>query len=478
MADTIFCHACGEPIPADSNYCEHCGVRLERVVPSRKSVVSTIVSHAQERVQVPAPGTAELASQISVQLRAPTVTLALTAGALAAAGMFAIGVVLNLALPDHTLVGAVGEGKGVISAGFAQMVNFLQTGYGDGVGRVGPALFVVFPIGTCAFAAVAQARRTLGLAPSSRLLSGAGVGLVFGLLMLIPALGAGSLGGVHGGSEPNALAAVFLGALWGALGGLLGTYYIVRTALTPGFIPGLIPPTMRASLGTAYLALRPLAVLLAVMTVASTGVWTVETLLKADLRRGNSTPVATVDNAAYAIEHGLDWAELAGLAQFESTGGTAGSAETPVPIGDLSKLKVNGEGRYRLFGFIHVLPAYTFIPLVTFLLGSGLALAFAAGAAVAQSRLPATLSSAAAWGSLVGPAWALAMVILDALFSKALFGRADGSSVFWSFLLAGLGVGALGGLVSMQGQHRRGSNDVEVKAAVDAVAATNDLGGQ
>jgi hypothetical protein len=478
MADTIFCHACGEPIPADSNYCEHCGVRLERVVSSRKPVVSTIVGQAQARLQAPAPGAAQLASELSVQLRAPAVTLALTAGALAAATMFAIGVVLNLALPDHTLVGAVGEGKGVISGGFAQMVNFLQAGYGNGVGRVGPALFVVFPIGTCAFAAATQARRTLGLTPSSRLLSGAGVGLVFGLLMLIPALGAGSLADVPGQSEPNALAAVVLGALWGALGGVLGTYYIVRTTLTPGFIAGLVPPTMRASIGTAYLALRPLAVLLAVMTVASTGVWTVETLLNADLRGGSSTPVATIDNAVYAIEHGLDWAELAGLAQFESTGGAAGPAETPVPIGDLSKLKVNSEGRYRLFAFTHALPAYTFIPLVIFLLGSGLALAFAAGGAAAQSRLPATPWAAAAWGSLVGPGWALAMVILDALFSKTLFGRADASSVFWSFLLGGLGIGALGGLVSMQGQQRRGSNEVEVNEAVEAAAATNNLGGQ
>jgi hypothetical protein len=472
MADTIFCHACGEPIPGDSNYCEYCGIGLERVVSTRKPVVSAM------RVQVPTSATAELASQLSVQLRTPTVTLALVAGALAAAVMFVIGVALNLALPDHTLVGAVGEGKGVISGGFAQMVNFLQAGYGDGVGRVGPALFIVFPIGTCAFAAATQARRTLGLTPSSRLLSGVGVGVVFGLLMLIPALGAGSLGGVPGGSGPNALAAVVLGTLWGALGAVLGTYYIVRTTLMPGFIPALVPPTMRASITTAYLALRPLGLLLVIMTVASTAVWTVETLLETDLRGGSSTPVATLDNAVYAIEHGLDWTELAGLAQFESAGGTAGAAETPVPIGDLTKLKVNGEGRYRLFGFTDALPAYTFIPLVVFLLGSALVLAFAAGGAAARSHLPATPWAAAAWGSLVGPAWALAMVLLGALFSKTLFGRADASSVFWSFLFGGLGVGALGGFVRTQGQHRRVSNEVDAQVVVDAAAATNNLGEQ
>jgi hypothetical protein len=473
MADTIFCHACGEPLPGDSRYCEHCGVRLERIVSSaRKPVVSAIVGQAQARVQGPTSGTAELASQLSVQLRTPTVTLALIAGA----SMFVIGVALNLALPEDTLVGAVGEGKGVISGGFAQMVNFLQAGYGGGVGRLGPALFIVFPIGTCAFAAATQARRTLGLTPSSRLLSGAGVGLVFGLLMLIPALGAGSLGGVPGASGPNALAAVVLGALWGSLGGVLGTYYIVRTTLMPGFIPALVPPTMRSSIATAYLALRPLALLLAIMTVTSTAAWTVETLLEADHRGGSSTPVAALDNAVYAIEHGLDWTELAGLAQFESTGGLAGAAETPVPIGDLSKLKVNSEGRYRLFGFNDAMPAYTFIPLVVFLLGSALALAFVAGGATARSHLPATPWAAAAWGSLVGPAWALAMVILGALFAKTLFGRADASSVFWSFLLGGLGVGALGGLAGVQGLHRHVTN--KGKAVVDPTAAGNNPGRQ
>jgi hypothetical protein len=54
-----------------------------------------------------------------------------------------------------------------------------------------------------------------------------------------------------------------------------------------------------------------------------------------------------------------------------------------------------------------------------------------------------------------------------------LFGRADGSSVFWSFLLGGLVVGSLGGLVGIQAQNRG-----QTKATLDTATATNNPGGR
>lgn len=458
MTDTAFCRSCGEPLTGDSKFCEHCGTEREARESARKFGLPKIGGDtpALDRVEALAPGTADLASQLAAQLRTPTVAMALAGGALAALGTFGIALILGLILPDTSTIGLVDQGKGVITAGFAQMINFLQVGYGGGIGKLGPALFLIFPIGACAIAAASQARRTLGLPAPMRLLSGGGVGLVFGLLMLIPALGAGGLEGAQSTTEPNVLSAVVLGALWGALGGLLGSYYIVRTALRPGFLAGLLPATLREVVRTAYLALRPLAVLLVLMTILGTLSWTVETLLKSDLREGNSTPVAVIDHAAYAVEHGVHWTELAGLAQFQLAGEEGASPNgVPVPIGDVSKLKTNSSGRYRLFGFSHAMPIYTFAPLLIVLLGSALLLAFSAGAAVAQSRLPPTPWAAAAWGCLVGPAWALAMVIINALLAKGFFGRADGDSIFGAFLLGGLIVGAVGGLVSLQSQRKR-----------------------
>jgi hypothetical protein len=478
MTDTVFCRACGEPLAADSNFCEHCGAKQEGREGGRKSVVPRIIGDAPvlERVEALAPGTADLASQVAAQLRTPTVAMALIGGALAAAGTFGVALIFGLVLSDQSAIGLVDQGKGVISAGFAQMLNFLQVGYGNGVGKLGPALFVVFPIGACAIAAATQARRTLGLTPPLRLLSGAGVGLVFGLLMLVPALGAGPLGGSQGTTEPDVLGAVLLGALWGALGGLLGTYYIVRTALQPGFLAGLVPAALREAARTAYLALRPLVLLLGLMTILGTLSWTVETLLKPNLRQGNSTPVAVIDHAAYALEHGVHWTELAGLAQFRVVGDGAGSSGVPLPVGDISKLKIDRAGHYRLFGFSHAMPAYTFVPLLIFLLASALLLALSAGSAVAQSRVPETPWTAAAWGSLVGPTWALAMVLVNALVAKDFFGRANGDSVFGAFLLGGLIVGAVGGLVSVQTQRKRAPGGTDPGTGAEIGPATRGPG--
>jgi hypothetical protein len=413
---------------------------------------------AAERLEALTPGATELASQLAEQIKTPAVAAALAAGALAAVAVFAIGVVLAVVLSDQSLLGAVDTGKGVITGGFAQMLNFLQVGYSDHVGKLGPALFLVFPIGACALAAASQAKRTQGLTPATRLASGAGVGLVFGLLMLIPALAAGGLGGGQSTVDPDVLSAVLLGILWGAVGGLLGAYYAVRGELQPGFLDKLLPATARDVLQTIFVALRPLALALALAAVIGTIAWTAETLLKSDLREGRSTLVATVDHAAFAVEHGVHWTELGGLAEFRTgdegvptSGEGVTPIEAPVPVADPSEIKTDTQGQYRVFGFSKAMPAYTFIPLLIFLIGMLLLLALNAGFAVARLRRPRTQWIAAAWGCLVGPIWAISMVILNALVAnKDFFGRAVGDSVFGSFLLGGLVVGAVGGLLSAQ----------------------------
>jgi hypothetical protein len=447
------CQFCGEAMAADSRFCEHCGTKQEpQEGGPLKSVMPKLSGEGSplDRLEAIAPGTGDLASQLAAQLRTPTVAMALVGGALAAAATFGVGVVLSILLSDQSLAGSVDQGKGIITSGFAQMLNFVQAGYGDGVGKLGPAIFVVFPIGACGVAAATQARRTLGLAPVTRLLSGSGVGLVFGLLMLVPALGVGGLGGGSSTTEPDALGAVLLGVLFGVVGGLLGTYYIMRTAIKPGVLVGMVPPVVRPATRIIYLAWRPLALLLVLMTLVGTVVWTVETLIKSDLREGRSTTVATVDAALYGIEHGVHWTELSGFAAFRASGLSVGSDAVPVPVGNTSKIKSDRSGDYRLFDFSHAMPIYTFAPLLIFMLGSALLLALSAGFAVAQAQEPSTRQSAAAWGCLVGPVWALTMVIINALIAKYIFGRAVGSSVFATFLLGGLVMGAIGGFVSMQ----------------------------
>jgi hypothetical protein len=364
--------------------------------------------------------------------------------------------VLAVLLSKSSLAGEVDQGKGIFRAGFAQMLDFVQAPYGSGIGKLGPAVFVVFPVGACAVAAATQARRTLGLDPLVRLLSGAGAGLVFGLLMLVPALGTGGLGGGSSTLEPDVFGAVLLGALFGAAGGLLGTYYVMRTALQPGFLARLAPAPVRQAEGVVKAALIPLALLFVLMTLVGTATWTVETLAKPNLREGRSTPVAAIDAALYGVEHGVHWMELSSLAQFRLTGDRlVGAIAVPVPVKDPRKIKYDNSGGYRLFSFANAMPTYAFVPLLLFMLASVLLLALGAGFSVAQAQQPNTPLTAAAWGCLVGPIWALTIAIVNALVAKSIFGRADGGSVFGVFLLGGLVVGALGGLISLQGQRRR-----------------------
>lgn len=455
MTDGV-CRLCGESLVADARFCEHCGTEREDREGLLKSVMPKLASDspAVRRLESVAPGAGDLASQLASQLQTPTVAMSLIGGALAAAATFGIGLVLAIVLSDRSLAGSVDQGKGLITSAFAQMLNFVQAGYGSGFGKLGPAIFLVFPIGACAVAAATQARRTLGLSATTRLLSGAGVGVVFGLLMLVPALSAGDLGGDASTTGPDVLGAVLLGVLFGVAGGLLGTYYIMRTALKPGFLTTLMPDVLRPVARVIYVALRPLALLLVLMTLAGTATWTVGTLMKSNLREGRSIPVAVIDSVLYGVEHGVHWTELSGLAQFRAVGDGVSTEAVPVPIGDPGKISFDKSGKYRLFGLSHAMPAYTFVPLLIFLLASVLLLALSAGFTVARTQEASTPLLAAAWGCLVGPIWAVALVIINALVAKYFFGRADGSSVFGTFLLGGAAVGAIGGLISMQAQGR------------------------
>jgi hypothetical protein len=469
MAEASFCESCGNSVPEDAKFCERCGTARgdspsggaahearRRPAGGTGGRAGLRSRQAAERIEAFTPGASELASQLTEQLRTPAVATALIGGAVAAAAVFAIGLVLALLVSDQSLIGSVDAGKGVITGGFAQMLNFLQVSYGSSVGKLGPALFLVFPVAACAVAAASQAARTGGLSVNARLVSGAGIGLTFGLLMLIPALASGGLGGSDAGTsavDPSALGAVVLGVLWGMVGGLAGTYYVVRAdAAAPLALGRPVSPAVTDALRTVFVALRPLALLLVVMTVAGAITWTAETLLKSEVRAGRSTLVATLDDAAYSVEHGVHWAELGALAQFRPVGEASVPVAAPVPVGDPSKIKTDALGRYRIFGFNNAIPAYTFIPLLLWVIGIPLLLALNAGFAIVRLRRPPVAWQAAAWGALVGPIWALTMVLINAFVTKDAFGRASGDSVFGVFLLGGLVLGAIGGLLGDQRQ--------------------------
>lgn len=507
MSASLFCDSCGKSVPSDAKFCEHCGAALPgagepaaagsaaSAGPAAASGAPPAGGHAgaapggpppgpsghssanpppsggagrsggfegaaADRIESITPGATELADALAARLKTPAVATALIGGAIAAAACFVVGLVFGVIFSDNSALGAVDSGKGIITAAFAQMLNFIQVGYSS-VGKLGPAIFLIFPIGACAVAAATQAHRTRGLRPEIRLAAGAGVGVVFGVLMLIPALAAGSL--ANSQSDPSVFGAVMLGIIWGMIGGLAGTYVATRGQLGAVATPGALRnPTVSVVTRTVLTALRPLGVALIVLTLIGTFVWAEETLRSKDLRGGEPVITATVDDAAYALEHGMHWTELGFTTAFRAGLGGLGSTDAhalPVPV-NTSKLAphVNSNGVFRVFTLSHGMAIYTFIPLLILVIGIPLLLALYAGFAVARLNGAPTPLHGAAWGAVVGPVWALSMVILNALIGKIFFGHAQGDSVFGRFLLFGLVVGAIGGLIATQSPaHRAGA---------------------
>lgn len=423
---------------------------------------------------VQAGDAAELARRVGAYLRRPGVAAALAGGVLAAAVTLAFGLVLAIAFPDDdSIIGVLGIDASTVTETFRQAASFLQVSF-DAVpipgaadeslethGRITPLLLLAIPLGACALGGAAVLPRTHGMATSARLASCAGLAFTFALLMLICALASGE-------ADPSAGGTFFLALLWGGLGALLGTVLSLRRKGEPplGLPVGSsrIPPALRP-LGPAVAAsLRPLGALLLVMGALGAGAWVTHVLIDDD---GENRARTAVEVALFAADHAVHFAELGALVSFEENAfeNSEGSEEIGLPAPSNDPEGVSDGDGYRIFAYRDGLATYLFVPGVILLIALPLLLALYAGFATSRAAGPASSTLvAAAWGALVGPVWAIAMAILDALASKGLnfealgesaelsfFGSARGASTFGLFLLIGAVLGGLGGLLAGSG---------------------------
>jgi|AntDryMetagUQ889_1029465.scaffolds.fasta_scaffold04216_1 hypothetical protein len=274
--------------------------------------------------------------------------------------MIAIGLLLAVLFSEDTLIGLVGRDVGIITETFRQVVQMLladviSTGLFDQQSeRLGPAILAAVPIGACALAAATQASRTEGQSRWVRLALGAATGLPFALLMLIAAVSAGSSGDI----QPSLDGAFGYGLLWGALGGLAGTAMAIRR----GTRRAPMPTRARTGLAVVTATLRPLGLLLLVSTVIGLSLVLVQTAAGVgNAVADRSEPVAFLENTLYVLEHGLHFAELGALVEFEPPG-TLGAFGLPLPVEDVTQ--VTGGDRFRIFGYRGVLASFVFVPLI------------------------------------------------------------------------------------------------------------------
>lgn len=403
-----------------------------------------------------APGADELVGQLAAHLRTPGVSLAGLSALIGFAVCLVAGLVLAIVLPNASYL-AVGGGAGLFKETLAQAVSFSQANLGfgefDGTVRTVPVLFVLIPIGGVAAGASALAPRTAGMPSRDRLLWAAASGVPFALLMLVIAL---SLGKTEfdlfdSEFEFSAGSVFLLSLLWGSLGGVLGMLRALHAET--GQWQNLLPDGPSRHSGIVWTALRPLLLALLAVGVLGTAVWVVQAVNEDRYREfpPRSTAIAIGEQVVYAGDHAIDILPLGAGASERLSGWPA------VPIAeeqffDLpSDPAADSASDYNLFDFSDTMPVFLFIPMLIVLIAIPALLALYAGFAVARRRGEWRTDRAAAWGAIVGPVWSITMVLLATLARKDVVGNPKGDSVFITFLLGGAVLGAIGGVLAVQG---------------------------
>lgn len=480
---TVYCTSCGAQNPATARFCKQCGAAQEEASGPEPTDADPQPTQAQPPPAAPAapghkPGgqrsvalpedARELAGTLRSAGEIPGLVNAALIGALAALVCLAAGLVVAVIGTDASLLGILGQEVSLVKETFLQTASFslANLSFEDQSARLAPATFVLVPLAACGLLTIVFGSRMAGEPPRTRLLWSAATGVPFALAMLVVAVLAG-----NDGPEPSIAGVFLLSAVWGALGSVAGAMFLLRREGVDA-LSALLPEAAARPVGLALSAAVPLAALLVVMGMLGTALVTVQTLRDSGDAAGEGTAASgIVDSVAYGGDHAVHMTELESLASFgfelenfafyqaldDADPGDDEAAPdalfVPFPINEADELldfDDRGELSYNIFSYSDAVPSLAFIAMIALiLLPAGAALY--AGFHVAGRAGTVSPAIGAAWGSLVGPVWALVMVLLNAMVTKELFGRADGESVFLAFLVGGAAFGALGGLLRAGG---------------------------
>ena len=377
-----------------------------------------------------------------------------------AAVCLAFALFLAIVLPETSYL-AIVNGSDLEEA-LAQVISFsqanLHTSWSGGEMRTVPVLFALIPMLGVATGVAALAPRTQGMQVRDRVLWAAAAGLPFAALMTVLCLGLGEFRSTRfepGPFEPavrfSADSVMTLSLLWGSLGGVLGMLVGLRRR---GEWPSRpLSPSSARLVGAGWAALRPLLLALAVVGLLGTLAWARQVIYddSYSVYPDRSPAVAVGEQIAYGGDHAVNILALGAGAREELEGLPALPIE-PEDIPDVASERPD-QGfsdsyftTYGLFDYEGTMPSLLFVLTVVVLIGTPALLALYGGLAVARRVRETRPGRAAAWGALVGPVWALAMVLLTTLARKGLFGDPTGDSVLLAFLLGGAILGAVGGL--------------------------------
>lgn len=437
------------------------------------------------------PANQEFVDALKGYATLPGVKAAVQAAGFGLIGTLIAGLALAILVPESSflsLKGEVDDGPGLLTKllVYASGLSLagLESQLGSGTDQQTfswqqlPLIFAAIPLVAVGYGVVREFPKSLTQESQQGLfIWGLAAGAFFAVAMAILVLLGASW--ESGDTEVGApLGKTFLFALiWGCLGGLGGVTYLLgkrgvsidipRLGRVKEFAPLIVP------------ALKTFAVTLVVFSLIGSAIWTVQSVRgAADARGDRSMAAAVFDNVVYGGDLGVRNLGLASNATLE-VGNEAppylpgfaafvSPAETPIPIyrGGLEDGAFFGEGRDRLpeltreadsngegtvevtiFAFSEVLGA-AFLPLLVVFIGLAALLAVYSGFLTARVQVARSTGEAVIRGAIVGPIWALLIVVINSFSETVAFGELSSESAFIALLLGGAIFGGLGGLLS------------------------------
>ena len=129
----------------------------------------------------------------------------------------------------------------------------------------------------------------------------------------------------------------------------------------------------------ALTALKPLGLALLVTTALGTAVWLVNVATDSDTRGSRSLPIALVDTALYAVDHGVHTFELGTLAAFERRSLEPAVLSLPLPAEEPEEIIGTSSETFRLFAYRDGASAIVFLLMLVVLIGITVSAALFAG---------------------------------------------------------------------------------------------------
>jgi hypothetical protein len=384
----------------------------------------------------PGPSAADLAQALRSWVNTPTVTAVLTAALTALAAMVVVGLVVAVASPDVSQLGAAGF-SGLFKEIARDIVATTQARFAPGYFQLLPITFALVPVLGSAVGMYRNASRLAGLPPRRRLL----VGALTGVPLAVPVLIIASLGGASGEGF-SAASVIFYCVLWGGIGGSAGA---ARALGSDADVAGVLFGDSWAArwIRVVVAAAKPLGIALLIAALVGVSVWEVQNIRKqANALSGRKQATAIAETPLFAGQYAIDDLALGTFTHFRLQG--ADSFYGPLPPNDRSNLR-HFTPLYRVFAYRGSYPSYVYVFLLILLILVPVVFAVYAGFSSAVAAGARDIPTAVAWGALVGLVWAVIMAALRAIENSQLV---VGASLFvWVLLIAGA-AGALGGFLA------------------------------